>query len=116
MTANNEQIHISALFSDETESFRIPIEPEPFSNVTVRFRTMKENVDFIYLVEDKRKLLMKKAEEDSIFDYYEIELKLAAAPCSIILRSIRGQSVCFIINWESARTFRNASCFGLYRA
>ena len=34
MTANNEQIHISALFSDETESFRIPIEPEPFSNVT----------------------------------------------------------------------------------
>lgn len=84
MTANNEQIHISALFSDETESFRIPIEPEPFSNVTVRFRTMKENVDFIYLVEDKRKLLMKKAEEDSIFDYYEIELKLGRQPHAVL--------------------------------
>ena len=95
MTANNEQIHISALFSDETESFRIPIEPEPFSNVTVRFRTMKENVDFIYLVEDKRKLLMKKAEEDSIFDYYEIELKLGGSPMQYYFEIHKGAECLF---------------------
>ncbi len=60
-------------------------EPEPFFECNRDSGQLKENVDFIYLVEDKRKLLMKKAEEDSIFDYYEIELTVGGGRCPMQL-------------------------------
>ena len=39
-----------ALFSDSTENYRIPMEPVPGDRVTIRFRTLKNNVDEVYLV------------------------------------------------------------------
>ena len=36
-----------ALYSDETEMFQSPNAPEPGDMVTIRFRTMKNNVDAV---------------------------------------------------------------------
>src|SRR5699024_11786673 len=41
-----------AVFSDETENYRTPAEPEAGDTVNVRIRTKKNNVDFIFLVYD----------------------------------------------------------------
>ena len=47
-----------AVFSDETENYRTPFEPEPGDVVNVRIRTQKNNVDLVYLVyEDKKKVM-----------------------------------------------------------
>ena len=39
-----------AVFSDETENYRTPAEPEAGDTVNIRIRTKKNNVDFVYLV------------------------------------------------------------------
>ena len=65
-----------ALFSDTTEEFVTPAEPAPYSRVTIRFRTSKNNVDRVFLMHKKQKLLMNKSETIDDFDYYTYELQL----------------------------------------
>ncbi|MDD6570815.1 MAG: glycoside hydrolase family 13 protein [Thermoflexaceae bacterium] len=60
-----------ALFSDETENYRIPAEPDYNEEVTIRFRTYRYNVDKVVLVTNTESYLMKRAYSDIIFDYYE---------------------------------------------
>ncbi len=63
-----------ALFSDTTEEFVTPAEPEPFEKVTIRFRTAKNNVDRVSLITDNENHVMTKAESDRHFDFYVLEL------------------------------------------
>ena len=65
-----------ALFSDGTSNYRIPMEPEPYDTVKLRFRTGRENVDTVWAVINEERHLMKKTESDYYFDYYEVEYKL----------------------------------------
>ena len=37
--------HKRAVFSDETENYRTPTEPEPGDTVNIRIRTKEKNVD-----------------------------------------------------------------------
>ena len=61
-----------ALFSDLTEDYVSPVEPEPNSEVTIRFRTAINNADLVFLVHNDEKKVMKKVESDANFDYYSI--------------------------------------------
>lgn len=74
---SREQFCIEAVFSDETESFVSPQEPEKYDTVKIRIRTAKDDADEVWLVIDEDKLPMRKAESDKLFDYYEAEYKLA---------------------------------------
>ena len=65
-----------ALFSDMTGDYVIPPEPEPNSKVKIRFRTGKNNVDYVLLIHDQERIIMDKAENDDMFDYYEAEIQL----------------------------------------
>ena len=65
------------LFSDTTENYISPAEPEPYDEVTIRFRTAKNNVDRVLLIYKNYPYLMTKAESDECFDYYEYKLQLA---------------------------------------
>ncbi len=65
-----------ALFSDTTEDYLIPCEPNPYSRITVRFRTAKNNIDHVFFVCKGQKELMNKASSDELFDYYELEYQL----------------------------------------
>ena len=67
-----------ALFSDTTEDYLIPPEPEKNSTVTIRFRTAKNNVDRCVLVTRGEKYVMKKVETTKHFDYYAYDIELGS--------------------------------------
>lgn len=64
-----------ALFSDGTGNFRIPAEPDPGDEVTLRFRTAAANVDTVYAVYGQERKRMTLSQRDALFDYYEVKLK-----------------------------------------
>ena len=68
---NNIQINRDALFSAETEDYRMPAEPDIHDKVVVRMRTAKDDVDHVYYIEGKKETEMKKTVSDTLFDYYE---------------------------------------------
>ncbi|MCF0134455.1 MAG: glycoside hydrolase family 13 protein [Blautia sp.] len=65
-----------ALHSDETPYYRIPSEPKAGEEVTIRFRTQRNNVDAVYLVCDDRKQLMSVYKSANGFDYFEATLTM----------------------------------------
>ena len=65
-----------ALFTDTSAEYVIPEEPEPYSEVTIRFRTARNNVDRIFLVSGGQKHLMVRVESDNDFDYYAYVMRL----------------------------------------
>ncbi len=69
-------INKRALFSDETEDYRYPMEPEAGDMVRIRFRTAAENAERVYLVTANDQREMRKISEDgqSMFTFYEIEM------------------------------------------
>lgn len=59
-----------ALFCDTTEDYLSPSEPNPYSQVTIRFRTAINNVDRVFMVNNGNRHLMMKESHDDNFDYY----------------------------------------------
>lgn len=59
-----------ALFSDTTEDYISPVEPNAYGEVTIRFRSAKNNIDRVFFVRKGEKHMMFKAESDEYFDYY----------------------------------------------
>lgn len=74
--------NIRALYSDTTSNYLSPEEPMPGDKVTVRFRTAKNNVDVVILVSGGRRHVLRKAETERHFDYYETELELSGGKFS----------------------------------
>lgn len=65
-----------ALFSDTTEDYLSPSEPNPYSQITIRFRSAINNVDRVFMVHDGLKLLMSKESKDEDFDYFSCETEV----------------------------------------
>ena len=65
-----------ALYTDTTENYITPAEPEAYDTVTIRFRTGKNNVDYMFFVYKGKKYPMSKVESDEFFDFYVYELRL----------------------------------------
>ncbi len=63
-----------AVFSDGTSFYRQPSEPSENDHITIRIRTRKDNVNFVYLRYDDKKELMTKFMSNELFDFYEIKL------------------------------------------
>ncbi|MCL2253625.1 MAG: alpha-glycosidase [Lachnospiraceae bacterium] len=84
-----------ALFSDMTEDFVSPMEPNAFGKVTIRFRTEKNNVDKVYLCSDADKNLMVKTETNELFDYYSIEIQLNDTAYCYYFEIHAGKISCF---------------------
>ena len=59
-----------AVFSDTTENYLSPAEPNPYSYVEIKIRVAANNVDKIYLVHNDRKNQMVLSETDDSFDFY----------------------------------------------
>ena len=60
-----------ALFTDTTGNYISPAEPSAYGEVTIRFRSAKNNIDRVFFVNKNGKHLMLKSESDEYFDYYE---------------------------------------------
>ena len=84
-----------AFFSDETEGYRNPAEPDKFEDVTVRFRTEKANADFVYICVGEEEIAMKKSSSDKMFDYYEHTFKLEDKQIRYYFKVVTGFEVCY---------------------
>ncbi|MCR5526695.1 MAG: glycoside hydrolase family 13 protein [Lachnospiraceae bacterium] len=69
-----------ALFTDMTENFVSPMEPEADSVVTIRFRTAEKNVDGVRCISRDWQSEMKVVETIEGFDYYEAQLWIGHEP------------------------------------
>ena len=83
-----------ALFSSETEDYRIPIEPEAHEDVLLRMRTAKGDADHVFYVEDGAEVEMEKAYSDQLFDYYEYEITVGTDQVLYHFKIVKGKEVC----------------------
>ncbi len=83
-----------ALFSDMTEDYVYPPEPSAYGEITVKFRTKKNNVDKVYFVCDNEKHQMLKMESDKHFDYYYHPVQLEGREISYYFEIHAGKAVC----------------------
>lgn len=67
-----------ALFTDTTGDYLIPEEPAAGQEVTIRFRTARNNVDRVVLLYRAESHIMTKVESDKHFDFYAYSLKLGS--------------------------------------
>ena len=67
-----------AVFSDGTEMFRSPCEPEMYDTVTIRLRVGKNQAGRVSIVikERTRCIDMRKYRTDDRFDWYSAEVEL----------------------------------------
>lgn len=84
-----------ALFSDGTKLFRNPAEPMPGDDVSIRFRTAKENVDTVCLIWNGSRIIMNKKESDKRFDYYETVVKVGEDKVDYYFEITTGRFVCY---------------------
>jgi len=66
---------MDAVYSDETENYVSPCEPEPNEPVSVKLRTARDNADAVFLLTGESKFEMKKISSEDIFDYYETVIR-----------------------------------------
>ena len=87
-----------ALFTDETQDYRRPEEPDAGDRVALRFRTAKNNADSVYYIEEEKKLKarMIKVSSDECFDFYEYVIVVDRKPRRYYFEVIKdGESCCF---------------------
>lgn len=86
-----------ALFCDETEDYRVPAEPDEGQQVTLRFRTAKDNVDHVIYIENDSdfEAEMKKTCSDELFDYYEYSIHVKEMPKRYFFQAVKGSEVCY---------------------
>jgi len=85
----------AALFSDTTPNFVSPSEPELFGVTTIRFRTARNNVDYVFLVHEGISYPMHKVENGLIFDYYELTIHLKDRKYKYCFRLQLGNINCY---------------------
>ena len=70
------QALLNSVFSDETELFRSPSEPDPRDTVTIRLRLQKNRAKRVMLVtgEPEMAMLMRCVQTDETFDWYESKI------------------------------------------
>ena len=86
----------AALFCDETIDYRIPEEPDAGDIVTLRFRTAKDDADYVCVVICglNIKIGMKKAESRGRFDYYECKLPVGEDVLYFYYEVTKNDEVC----------------------
>ena len=94
------------LFSDGTADYRQPPEPEAGEDVTIRFRTKKDNVDAVFLCTDEQKYLMAKVESCENFDYYAYTVTMSEQTFSYYFEVADGMLTLFYDDYGPARELR----------
>ncbi len=83
------------LFHDATEQFRIPCEPEKNSDVIIKFRTVKYNVDGVNLISNGNCYRMEKTSRDTYFDYYTTTVHVGEEEFSYYFEVVSGKTTLF---------------------
>lgn len=100
-------IDFRALFCDGTRDYVIPEEPNPYSTVKLRFRTARDNIDYVYLVTDRDRFLMKKYKQLDRFDYFETEVMLDNDIFYYYFEIHKGNRTCFYNKMGASDGFKD---------
>ena len=93
-----EGINRRAFFSDETADYRCPMEPDAGDTVRIRFRSAKQDLDSVYLVDGgggRQEMKPVSGEEHSVFTFYETEFSLSEEPYRYCFQLEKGDEVCW---------------------
>lgn len=88
-------LNASAMFADGTGEYRIPAEPEKNSQVTLRFRAGRDNMDTVYLVHDQKWLPMERFKSQGSFDFYQITVQVGEEPYRYSFGIREGSLMCY---------------------
>lgn len=102
-----------ALFSDETENYRTPVEPETGDTVRIRFRARKNNVDAVYFISSETKKLMELAETADDFDYYETEIIVGEEKIHYYFEIVSGKIRCYFTKQGVSKDLQEHNQFGI---
>ncbi|MCI8401449.1 MAG: glycoside hydrolase family 13 protein [Lachnospiraceae bacterium] len=75
-------MNFEAIFSDETEEYRFPVEPAAGDRVTLRVRTAKDDVKQVWLATHTMEKQLNKIKSEGCFDYYETQIEIGEEPLS----------------------------------
>ncbi|MCD7735779.1 MAG: alpha amylase N-terminal ig-like domain-containing protein [Lachnospiraceae bacterium] len=104
---------VQSLFSDGTDNFVTPMEPEPGDKVKIRFRTKKDNVDFVFFISGSLKKRMEIESSDSGFDYYATEITVGKEPVYYYFEIQAGRTRCFYTKPGVSRNLNQSRLFCL---
>lgn len=102
-----------ALYTDETRQYKTPFEPEPGDLVTVRFRTMKNNVDAVYFISGAVREEMKVGVSRNGFDYYEHQFRIGDEPLHYYFEIRCGKICCYYNKLGVTRELQEDYSFGI---
>ncbi len=94
ITVERGPFNSRALFSDTTEDYLSPCEPNPYSRVTFRFRTAANNVDRVTMVNGGNRYLLLWENRDGHFDYFSYETEVEAEEFSYYFEVQAGETIC----------------------
>ncbi len=111
-------LELEALFSDETEFFRLPVEADPDDNVMIRFRTAAGNADRVFLCHEEQWIGMYKDSTRDGFDYYSLQIRVGTEPYSYLFAIQQGDETCYYAkcgaSWEPDRIHMFTICPGFH--
>ena len=100
-----------AVFSDESKFYRSPAEPKPGDNVTIRLRTMKNNIDAAYFISGSQRMAMHRAESGGGFDFYEIVIPVGTETIYYYFELQVEASACYYNKMGITRDLSERNCF-----
>lgn len=83
------------LFHDTTEQFVTPCEPDKNSDIELRFRTLKYNVETVNVVVNGSLCHMEKTHCDKRFDYYTATVHIGEEPVNYYFEVRSGKTTVF---------------------
>ena len=101
----------AAIFSDETENYVSPMEPEPGDTVKIRIRTQKDNVDAVYFISGATKRKMEWEFQEGRFDYYVTEAEMGTSPLYYYFEVQSGRARCFYNKLGVSRDLQQSRAF-----
>lgn len=84
-----------ALFSDLTEDYVCPPEPSAYEEVTIYFRSGRNNIDKVFLVDKGQKHIMTKVDSNAYFDFYALSIQLEDEKLSYYFEVHAGKISCY---------------------
>ena len=102
-----------AVFSDETESYRMPFEPKTGETVKIRIRTKRGNVDMVCLVSGQEKKKMELVETRDGFDYYETKLLVGTETIHYYFELFSGKVHCYYNRFGIVKDLDEHYAFGI---
>ena len=100
-------LNYKALYADGSDYFFSPMEPEAGEEVTIRFRTAKDNADHVFFLCDDMRHEMEVASSNERFDYYEIKWIMPEETLIYCFEIISNGTHCYY-NKKGALTYRDS--------